>query len=76
MNDRPQSACTPAPGRQQGSSIVQRLNHDHTLQAEVCDLHAGGADRLASKKCSPPSELIRSLATSAFSKARKRSPLA
>ena len=118
MNDRPESACPPAPGRQQGSSIAQclhvfkhllqqtqmkleiekaglcfydrlftppvtlwcmifqRLNHDHTLQAAVCDLHAGGADRLASKKGRPPSELIRSLATAAFSKARKRSPLA
>lgn len=118
MNDRPESACSPAPGRQQGSSIVQclhvfkhllqqtqmkleiekaglcfydrlftpsvtlwcmifqRLNHDHTLQAAVCDLHAGGADRLVSKKGRPPSKLIRSLATAAFSKARKRSPLA
>jgi hypothetical protein len=52
--------------------IFQRLNDDHTLQAAVCDLHSGGADRLASKRGKPPSKLIRSLATAAFSKARKR----
>jgi hypothetical protein len=55
--------------------IFQRLNHDHTLQAAVCDLHSGGADRFASKKGRPPSKVIRTLATAAFSKARKRSPL-
>ena len=56
--------------------IFQRLNHDHTLQAAVSDLHSGGADRLASKKGMPPSKRIRSLATAAFSKARTRIPLA
>ena len=56
--------------------VFQRLNHDHTLQAAVCDLRSGGADRLAGKKGTPPSKLIRSLSTAAFSKARKRSPLA
>jgi hypothetical protein len=56
--------------------IFQRLNHDHTLQAAVCDLESGGADGLVSKKGRPPSEMIRTLSTAAFSKARKRSPLA
>lgn len=56
--------------------IFQRLNPDHTLQAAVSDLHAGGADRLVSKQEKPPSKRIRSLATAAFSKARTRSPLA
>jgi len=56
--------------------LFQRLNHDHTLHAAVCDLHAGGADLLADKKGRPPSERIRSLATAAFSKARARIPLA
>lgn len=32
--------------------IFQRLNDDHTLQEAVCDLHSGGADRLASKRIS------------------------
>ncbi len=55
--------------------IFQRLNYDHTLQAAVNDIHSGGSDLLASNKGRPPSKLIRSLATAAFSKARKRSPL-
>lgn len=55
--------------------IFQRLTHDHTLQAAVSDLHAGGADRLSNKKEKPPSKRIKSLATTAFSNARKRIPL-
>lgn len=54
--------------------VFQRLNHDHTLQAAVADLHAGGADLLACKGETPPSARIRSLATAAFTKARKRLP--
>jgi hypothetical protein len=56
--------------------IFQRLTHDHTLQAAVSDLHSGGADRLSSRKERPLSTQIRSLATTAFSKARQRIPLA
>jgi hypothetical protein len=55
--------------------IFQRLNPDRTLQAAVYDVHSGGADRLASRKEAPPSKRIRSLATTAFSKARARLPL-
>ena len=56
--------------------LFQRLNHDHTLQTAVNDLHSEGADLLADKKERPPSQRIRSLATAAFSKARARMPLA
>jgi hypothetical protein len=55
--------------------VFQRLNHDHTLQAAVCNLRAGGADLLAEQGGKPPSERIRSTATAAFSKARSRLPL-
>lgn len=56
--------------------IFQRLSPDHSLQAAVLDLHAGGADQLS--PCQKPllSERIHSLATTAFSKARERLPLA
>lgn len=56
--------------------IFQQLSPDHTLQAAVLDLHAGGADRLAARNQTPLSERVRSLATAAFSKARGRLPLA
>ena len=56
--------------------VFQRLNHDHTLQAAVSDLHSGGADLLSCDKTKPLSKRIRSLATTAFSNARKRIPLA
>jgi len=56
--------------------IFQRLNHDHTLQAAVTDLHMGGADRLSSQQKAPLSTRIQSMATTAFSNARKRLPLA
>ncbi len=55
--------------------IFQRLTHDHTLQAAVSDLHSGGADQLSSKQEKPLSRRIKSLATTAFSNARKRIPL-
>ena len=56
--------------------IFPRLNHDHTLQAAVTDLHMGGADRLSSQQKAPLSKRIQSMATTAFSNARKRLPLA
>ena len=56
--------------------IFQHLHSDHTLEAAVLDLHAGGADRLCSHPQTPPSQKIRSTATTAFSKARARLPLA
>ena len=56
--------------------IFQHLGPDHTLQAAVIDLHAGGADRLSPRNQTPVSERIISLATTAFAKARRRLPLA
>ena len=56
--------------------IFQHLNPDHTLQAAVLDLHAGGADRLCPRSQVPLSLKIKSTATTAFSKARARLPLA
>jgi len=56
--------------------MFQRLNHDHTLQAVVCALHSGKADLLSTRKTKPLSMKIRSLATTAFSKARTRLPCA
>lgn len=56
--------------------IFQRLNSDHTLQAAVVDLHKGGADRLSPGGRPPLSKRITSLATTAFSNARARLPLA
>lgn len=56
--------------------IFQRLNADHTLQAAVTDLHSGGADRLSPRTQTPLSERIISMATTAFSNARQRLPLA
>lgn len=56
--------------------IFQRLNSDHTLQAAVVDLHRGGADRLSPGGRPPLSKRITSVATTAFSRARARLPLA
>jgi putative transposase len=56
--------------------IFQRLNPDHTLQAAVTDIHLGGADRFTPRNQTPLSERIKSMATTAFSKARRRLPLA
>jgi hypothetical protein len=56
--------------------IFQRLNPDHTLQAAVVDLHLGGADRLSPLNQPRLSKRIISMATTAFSKARRRLPLA
>jgi hypothetical protein len=55
--------------------VFQRLNHDHTLQAAVTNLHLGGADRLSSRNRAPLSQRIKSMATTAFSNARRRLPL-
>jgi putative transposase len=56
--------------------IFQRLSFDHSLQAAVTDLHSGGADRLTPRHQKPLSQRIKSMATTAFSKARRRLPLA
>jgi hypothetical protein len=56
--------------------IFQRLSPDHTLQAAVTDLHSGGADRLAPRNQPQLSGRIKSMATTAFSKARRRLPIA
>lgn len=56
--------------------VFQHLSPDHTLQAAVIDLHAGGADRLSPRNPIPLSKRIVSMATTAFSKARGRLPLA
>jgi hypothetical protein len=55
--------------------IFQRLNPDHSLHGSVAHLRSGGADQLARDKTRPPSSKIKSSASSAFSKARKRLPL-
>ncbi|NWJ98950.1 MAG: IS4 family transposase [Chloroflexi bacterium] len=55
--------------------IFRHLNHDHSLQAAVADLHSGGADRLANNQSKLPSMQIQSLATTAFCKASKRLPV-
>lgn len=52
--------------------IFQRLHCDPTLQAAVVDAHAGGADGL----CHRLSKKLRSVATTAYSDARQRLPLA
>jgi hypothetical protein len=56
--------------------LFQRLHPDHSLQAAVCDAHAGGADALGRPERRPLSQRIRSRATTAFSNARQRLPLA
>lgn len=55
--------------------VYQRLNSDHSLQAAVCHLHAGGADPLSPPEGLRLSKRVKSLATTAFSEARKRLPL-
>jgi hypothetical protein len=55
--------------------IFQRLHHDHSLQAALCDAHQGGADRLTPRGRRPLSQRIRSRATTALSNARQRLPL-
>lgn len=51
--------------------VFQRLNSDHTLDAVLADATSGGADCLR-----PISALIESSATTSYSDARKRWPLA
>lgn len=52
--------------------IFQRLQSDHSLDNVLCDAHNGGADALRSQL----SKKLRSTATTSFSNARKRLPLA
>lgn len=56
--------------------VFQRLNADHTLQAAVIDLHAGGANSLGPRRRPRLSQRVRSWATTAYCKARERLPLA
>lgn len=55
--------------------IWQRLHDDHTLQAVITDARHGGADALRAHDKKPLSQRIRSTATTAYSKARRRLPL-
>lgn len=55
--------------------IWQWLHPDHTLEAVVIDARRGGADRLCPKH-KPLSRRIQSRATTAYSDARQRLPLA
>jgi putative transposase len=55
--------------------VFQRLADHHHLSHVVADAHAGGADRL-SPKGKPLSRQLRSEATTSFSDARQRLPLA
>jgi hypothetical protein len=56
--------------------IWQRLQSHHTLQAVITDARRGGADALRPGPKPPLSQRIHSSATTAFSKARGRLPLA
>lgn len=56
--------------------IFQRLNADHSLDAVVSHVSSGAVDPLDERDRSPVSERIRSESTAAYSKARKRIPLA
>jgi len=56
--------------------IWQRLQSNHTLQAVVTDARRGGADALRLGHSKALSQRIVSRATTAFSKARARLPLA
>jgi len=56
--------------------IFQRLNADHSLDAVVSHVSSGAVDQLDDRDRSPVSERIRSESTAAYSKARKRIPLA
>jgi hypothetical protein len=56
--------------------IWQRLQPEHTLQAVVTDARRGGADALRPRGKKPLSQRIKSAATTAYSKARQRLPLA
>jgi len=55
--------------------VWQRLQADGTMEAVVQDLRRGGADALARRR-PPPSQAIRSRATTGYSDARQRLPLA
>ena len=55
--------------------IWQRLSPQHTLAAVVADARRGGADALCAGR-QPLSTRLRSIATTAFSKARGRLPVA
>ena len=50
--------------------LFQRLNHDHSLDAALCDAQAGGADRLNRKL----SRQLVSGSTASYSDARQRLP--
>ena len=56
--------------------IWQRLHTDHTLQAVITDARHGGADALRPLGKKPLSQRLQSPATTAYSKARQRLPLA
>lgn len=56
--------------------IWQRLHTNHTLQAVITDARRGGADALRPQGKRPLSQRIESAATTAYSKARQRLPLA
>jgi hypothetical protein len=56
--------------------IWQRLQPHPTLQAVVTDARRGGADALRPGKKGPLSQRLRSPATTAYSQARRRLPLA
>lgn len=55
--------------------IWQRLQSNHTLQTVVTDARRGGADALRPQDKKPLSQRIKSIATTAYSKARGRLPL-
>ena len=56
--------------------IWQRLQATHTLQAVLTDARRGGADALRPAGKKPLSQRLHSTATTAYSKARQRLPLA
>ena len=56
--------------------IWQRLQANHTLQNVISDARRGGADGLRPAGQKPLSQRIRSVATTAYSRARRRLPLA
>lgn len=56
--------------------IFQRLNADHSLDAVVCHVASGAVDHLDDRHRLPVSQRIKSQSTAAYSKARKRLPLA
>lgn len=56
--------------------VFQRLNADKTLAAVVKDLRAGGADRFSPSRRQPLSKKVMSHATTSYSDARQRMPLA